>query len=301
MIVYLNGSFLPVAEARVPVTDRGFLYGDALYESLRVYRSGYFRFDEHYRRLVRGAQALGIRVPAAEELRRIGGELAARNAIFDGTMRVLLTRGSGGEGLAPGGAGPPTVVVTLAPIPEARLRRAEAGWTAIVAKARRASAALPAVIKSANRLDAILAKLEAEEAGADEAILLTTDGWVAEGTICNVFWRRGDTWYTPALDLGVLPGVTRGIVLEIAAREETRVEEGRYPVEALRMADEVFVTMTSLGIVRVRALDGRALPAAGPSARFLRLHDEYARLVAAGAARDPLPVPEGVEPGARRA
>lgn len=296
MIVYLNGSFLPIAEARIPITDRGFLYGDALYETVRVQGSGYVRFDEHYRRLLRGAQALAIPVPDAETLRRIGGELAARNGVFDGAMRVTLTRGPGGEGLASREAGPPTVVVTLAPIPEARLRRAEAGWTAIVARARRA----PAAIKSAHRVDAILAKLEAEAAGADEAILLTPDGWVAEGTICNVFWRRGDTWYTPALDLGILPGVTRGLVLELAAREGLPVEEGRYPADALRAADAVIVTMTSLGIVHVRALDGRALPTSGPRGGLARLRDAYAGLVAADAARDPLPLPEGVERGARR-
>lgn len=291
MIVYLNGAFLEQEAAHVSVSDRGFLYGDALYESVRVLRSGYVRFDEHYDRLRRGAEALRIPVPAPDELRRIGGELAARNALFDGTLRVMLTRGPGGEGLAPRDAGPPTVLVTLAAIPEGRIRGAETGWRAIVASARRATVALPTSIKSANRLDAILAKLEAEAAGADEAILLTTEGWVAEGTICNVFWRHGDALYTPSLEVGILPGVTRGIVLELAEREGWRVEQGRYPAEALRSAAEIFLTMTSLGPVRVRMLDGRALPAGGAADRWPVLREAYGELVSAEAARDPLPLP----------
>ena len=146
MIVYLNDRFLPIADARIPITDRGFLYGDALYETVRVQDSGYVRFEEHYRRLQGGARALRIPVPEADTLRRIGGELAARNGVFDGTLRVTLTRGPGGEGLAPRDAGPPTVAVSLTPIAHARLRRAEAGWSVIVASARRAPAALPAAI-----------------------------------------------------------------------------------------------------------------------------------------------------------
>jgi branched-subunit amino acid aminotransferase/4-amino-4-deoxychorismate lyase len=296
MIVYLNGRLCPLEEARIPVTDRGFLYGDALYENFRVYAGGFYRFEEHYRRLADGAAALRMPVPGRAEIRRIAGRLAAANGCRDGTLRVTLTRGPGGEGLRTRGAGPPTVLVTLEPVPAERWRRAEQGWTAIVATARRTPAALPGVIKSANRLDAILAKLEAEAAGVDEAILLSVDGAVAEGTTCNVFWRAGSTLFTPALEVGILPGVTRAAVLELVARAGRAAREGRYPVEALRAADEIFLTMTSLGPVPVRALDGRALPPA-PDDWIPWLRRAYWDEVARAARDDPLPEPGPVETG----
>lgn len=293
MIVYLDGAYLERSEARISIADRGFLYGDALYENFRVHRRGFFRFDEHYARLASGAEALRIPPPAAETLRRIAGELAARNGLDDGSMRVTLTRGPGGEGLSTRRAGPPTVLATLSPIPAERARRAEAGWSAIVAKARRIPAALPGTIKSANRLDAILAKLEAESAGVDEAILLTVDGWVAEGTTCNVFWRTGETLFTPSLDLGILPGVTRGVVFEIAKDEGWSVREGRFAPSDLRGAQEILLTMTSLGPVPVRSLDGAPVP--GPWTTTLRLREAYTLRLERESAADPLPGREGVE------
>lgn len=294
MIVYLNGCYLEAADARVPVTDRGFLYGDALYENIRVYRGGFFRFGEHYRRLTEGAAALQIAPPSAELLRGVAGELALRNGTFDGALRVTLTRGPGGGGLSTRGAGPPTVLVTLASVEPERMRRAEEGWAVIVARARRAPSALPGSIKSANRLDAILAKLEAEATGADEAILLSVDGRVAEGTTCNVFWRSGEVLCTPSLDVGILPGVTRGVVLEIAVRRSWRVREARFPLEALKSAPEIFLTMTSVGPVHVRSLDGRAIPARAGEL-FARLRKEYWMLVEQEAREDPLPNAPGVE------
>ncbi len=294
MIVYLNGTYLEAAEARVSIADRGFLYGDALYENVRVYQGGFFRFEAHYRRLADGAAALRIEPPPPEHLRRVAGELAVRNGQQGGTLRVTLTRGPGGEGLAPRGAGPPTVLVTLTPVSEERMRRAEEGWSAVAARARRAPSALPGSIKSANRLDAILAKLEAETAGADEAILLSIDGWVAEGTTCNVFWRCGAELLTPSPDVGILPGVTRGVILELAQRLGIPVREGRFPLDSLREAAEVFFTMTSVGPVRVRSLDGKPIPRSGEDL-LPTLRPEYWALVEEESRGDRLPEPAGVE------
>lgn len=287
MRVYLNGSYVAEDEAAIPIDDRGFLYGDALYESLRLYRGGFFRFSEHWQRLARGARALRIEAPPEDELREIAGRLVQSNGVDDGSLRITLTRGRGGAGLGTLGVGPPTLLVTLRSIPQARWRRAESGFTAIVASARRSPVGLPSSIKSANRLDAILARLEADEAGVDEAILVSAEGDVAEGTTSNVFWRTGDRLCTPALDIGILPGVTRLTVLEVCRELDVDVEEGRWAVDALREAEEIFLTMSSLGPVRVVQLDGTVLtPPAAPL--FPRVHDAYWALVARETREDPV-------------
>jgi branched-chain amino acid aminotransferase len=160
------------------------------------------------------------------------------------------------------------------------------GWRAILARSRRSAVGLPSSIKSANRLDAILARLEADEAGVEEAILLSADGHVAEGTACNLFWRHGAGLRTPDLGVGILPGVTRGVVLEVADRLGIGVEEGRWPPETLREAPEAFVTMTSLGPVPLTTLDGRPFP--GDRDVVPRVRDAYWSLVGEEAARDPI-------------
>ncbi len=287
MKVYLNGEFLEAEKACIRIDDRGFLFGDALYETVRIFRGGFFRFDEHWSRLAEGAAALRIEAPARDRLRRVAGTLARLNGVTDGTVRITLTRGAGGEGLRTGGSGPPTLLVTVRPIAPARMEKAAAGFTAIVARARRSPVGLPGSIKSANRLDAILARLEADEAGADEAILLSADGLVAEGTVSNVFWRSGDGLRTPHLSVGILPGVTRAVVLEVCRRMAIPVEEGRWPLDDLRRAPEVFVTMSSVGPVRLAALDGAPL-AAPADALFPRVRAAYWSVVEREAGADPI-------------
>jgi branched-subunit amino acid aminotransferase/4-amino-4-deoxychorismate lyase len=287
MKVYLNGRYMEHEAACIRIDDRGFLFGDALYETVRIYRGGFFRFDEHWDRLAQGAAALKIEAPSRDGLREIAGNLARLNRVTDGTVRITLTRGPGGEGLRTAGSGPPTLLVTVRPIAPGRIERAAAGFSAIVARARRSPVGLPSSIKSANRLDAIMARLEADEAGADEAILLSAEGWVAEGTVSNVFWRSGDGLRTPDLSVGILPGVTRTVVLEVCERLGVRVEEGRWPPDDLRRAPEIFLTMSSIGPVRLAELDGT--PLAPPAdAVFPRLRDAYWSVVEQEAAADPV-------------
>ena len=293
MKVYLNGNYLEEAEAAVPVDDRGFLFGDGLYESIRIYRGGLFRFEEHWERLGKGAAALRIEAPKRDALRDIARRLAAMNDVSDGTVRVTLTRGRGGHSLRTVGSGPPTLLVTVRPIAPERMARAAAGFTAIIAEARRSQVGLPSSIKSANRLEAILARLEADEAGVDEAILLSADGYVAEGTTSNVFWRKGARLLTPELALGILPGVTRMAVLDVCADLGITVEQGRWPLSELMSAPEVFLTMSSSGPVRVTELDSRPVPAP-EDAIFPRVRDAYWLLVAREAERDRSDGAEGV-------
>ncbi len=137
MKVYLNGRYLDSTDACIAIDDRGFLFGDALYESIRIYKGGFFRFREHHERLEQGAKALEIEMPPPEELRAAAEGVAGLNSIGDGILRVTVTRGRGGEGLRTAGAGPPTVLVTARSIPRDRMVRAEVGFTAITARSRR--------------------------------------------------------------------------------------------------------------------------------------------------------------------
>ncbi len=290
MTVYLNGEFVNSDEALVRADDRGFLYGDALYESIRLYCGGFFRFEEHWQRLALGAKALKIEAPTLQDLRSIAGRVAAMDSVSDGVVRVTLTRGPGGQGLRTIGSGPPTLMVNVRHVPQQRMKRAAAGFTAIVADARRSPVGLPSSIKSANRLDAILARLEADEADADEAILLSSEGYVAEGTVSNIFWRSGDQLHTPALDIGILPGVTRMAILEVCEDLGIVVKEGRWHLGELVHAAEVFFTMSSLGPVRVVELDSAALQAP-EDALYPGIRDAYWSLVEREAATDPV-IPE---------
>ena len=285
MKVYLNGDYLPAADASIAIDDRGFLFGDGLYESIRIFRGGFLRFREHWERLAKGATALKIDAPSADALHEIVARLAQANEIIDGTIRVALTRGPGGQSLRTTGTGPPTLLVTASAISAERLARARTGFSAIIARVRRNSVGLPSSIKSANRLDAIMARLEADEVGVDEAILLSAEGYVAEGTASNIFWRGGPGLRTPALTVGILPGVTRMVVLEVCEEVEIDVEQGRWPVDELLDAPEVFLTMSSLGPVRVAELDSRPL-ITPEDPLFSRVRDAYAELVTREAKQD---------------
>jgi branched-chain amino acid aminotransferase len=290
MTVYLNGEFVSADEAHIRADDRGFLYSDALYESIRLYCGGFFRFRAHWQRLAQGAAALKIEAPTLEDLRGIVGRVAEMSSVSDGIVRVTLTRGPGGEGLRTLGSGPPTLLVTVRPLATQRIERAAAGFTAIVADARRSPVGLPSSIKSANRLDAILARLEADEAGVDEAVLLSAEGYVAEGTVSNIFWRRGEQLHTPELGIGILPGVTRMAILEVCRDLGIDVREGRWHLGELVRAREVFFTMSSLGPVRVVELDSSPLQPP-EEALYPRVRDAYWSLVEREAAADPVIAP----------
>lgn len=287
MQVYLNGDYVDAVNATIAVDDRGFLYGDALYESIRIFRRGLFRFGEHWERLSAGAAALQIVAPASDEVRAAIAELAHSNDVADGSARITLTRGPGGEGLRTTGSGPPTLLITVRALSAERLAKGRSGFSAIIARSRRSPVGLPSSIKSANRLDAILARLEADASGVDEAIMLSAEGHVAEGTTSNVFWRWDGELRTPALDIGILPGVTRRAVLEVCSGLGIESHEGRWPAADLVRASEAFVTQSSLGPVLIRELDSKPL-STEPTATFHRIRDGYWALVEREAAQDPL-------------
>lgn len=272
MIAYLNGEWVDAADAAIPIDDRGFLHGDAVFETGRLVGGKYFRLREHLRRLADGAAALRIDVPPQPALIDIARGLAERNDLADGSLRITVTRGRGE-------AGPPTVLGTLAPLRPDWREWAWAGWSVVTAEVTHPPASSLAQVKTPGRVHGLVARLEARRAGADDALLLSPEGFITEGPSWNVFWRQGGHLYTPSLDLGVLEGVTRTAILELAPKQGLEVVEGRFPAEALDDAEEIFATMTSLGIVPFRSLDGRILPEdARDAARWLT--EAYWELVA---------------------
>lgn len=262
MIVFLNGDWLRLEDARISIEDRGLLFSDGVFETALLHGGAYFRLAEHIQRFHESAALMGLDSPPAELLTSVARRLARDNALSDASLRIVLTRGSGGV---------PTLFATLRPHDAGWIERAGRGWALITARTRRPStAAVPAQLKALGRAYAVLARAEAARAGVDDALLLTEQEMVCEGPAWNVFWRRGRTLFTPALELGVLAGVTRTVLLELAAHHELDPEAGAYPRSDLDYADEVFATMTSVGVVSIRKLDGRLLPQATPAADRLR-------------------------------
>ena len=256
MIVFLNGQFVPEADAKVSVFDRSFLYGDGLFESVRVYAGKAFRWPQHLERLHAGAKFLGIRIPFSDvELTAAANELVTRNALPEANLRLVLSRGVGPRGYSPKGADSPTLVMTLhsAPVvsPEHPMR-----WELITSSFRIPAGDRLATFKTANKLAQVMARAEAEERGADEALLLNTDGRFAEAASSNLFWIENGVVCTTPLAEGLLAGVTRALVLELAGQLGLPTAERSCRLWQLQQAEGVFLTTSSLEIVPAIALDG---------------------------------------------
>lgn len=280
MIVYLNGEWVAQEDARIPITDRGFLFSDGVFETARIVNSNYFRLQQHLDRLQESARVLSLRTPSINELKTLAYEIVDRNSLVDASLRITVTRGSGGAGLKTRGADHPTVLITAANIAADWKEKAARGWSLITAQTLRPpTSSIPAQLKALGRVYAILATLEAERAGADDALLLTANSEIAEGPTWNFFWRKGAVLRTAALEGGILEGVTRKIIIEIAQSEGLTVEEGLWARPDLDDADEAFATMTSQGVVPIRTLDGREMTARNCATQFQArywnmVHDE---------------------------
>lgn len=259
MTVFLNGALVADDEARIAPSDRGFTLGDGLFETLKVKAGVPMRLSAHLARLARGAQVIGLKLPTLDFAAILAQTLAA-NAIADGSARITVTRGSGPRGVLPPAAPAPTVLVTCAPAaPPAGPARL------VIARSTRRNEFSPlASIKSLNYLDNILARQEATARGADDGILLNTQGRVTETSIANLFALVDGRLVTPPVSEGVLPGVMRAEVLAHG------VEEAPLTEDDLARASEIFLT-SSLGIRKVAGLEGRTLPDHAEADRLLAL------------------------------
>jgi len=259
MLVFLNGRFLPESEAVVSVFDRGFLYGDGLFETLRVLNGVPFRWREHLARLDHGAETLKISLPFdAAKLHEFADHLIKANQMPDALLRLTLSRGVGARGYSPKGADRPSLVMSLHAAPP--LQPNPVRQSRLMTSSMRLLANDPmAQFKTCNKLPHIVARAEAESVDADEAVLLNSDGFVAEGTSSNLFWLDDGTVFTPPLCAGVLPGITRSVVLELSqSLGLTSRETNLYPRQLCK-ADGVFLTLSSMGLVEATAHDGKPL------------------------------------------
>lgn len=255
--VYLNGRIVPESEAMVPVSDRGLLYGDGVFETMRSYGGELFMAERHMMRLWRSAGLLGIPVPVDEDsmMQAVLDTLEA-NELLDATVRVTLTRGPGPRGLLPPPEPEPTLVIMAWPFAPYPRELFMTGVETIIAKTRRTPpASLDPRIKSCNYLSNINAKMEAQAANAFEALMLNHEGFLAEGTVCNLFLVRDGQLRTPSLASGILDGITREHVISLARGIGITVVEGMYTPADLYAADEVFLTNTTMEVMPVSRVD----------------------------------------------
>lgn len=259
MIVFLNGRFVPQKQALVSAFDRSFLFGDGLFETLLVRNAKPFLLRQHLERLEQGARFLRIPLPLSlTALQEHALDLLARNKLRDGSLRLTLSRGVGRRGYSPAGASDPTVVITTHPArPYDPAKPPQ--WRLITASPRLPVGDVLTRFKTCNKLPQILARAEAEDRGADEALLLNTEGRVVEGSRSNLFWVSGRSIGTPPLESGVLAGVTRAVVMELCKPLGLSVRETSLPPKILRQQDGVFLTLSTDGVVEALAWEGRAL------------------------------------------
>ena len=272
--VQLNDRLVPADEARVSVFDRGFMYGDGVFETMRAYRGHTFQLEAHYRRFEASASA--IRLPFPYRLDRISNDIQAvleRNDLTgtDAAVRVSISRGRGVRGPGIAGATDPTYVVAADPLPETVAERRSLGIRLATVRTRRISGeALPAHAKHANYLNSILACAEANEAGADDALLLDSFGKIGECSGANIFLVNGARVLTPDLKTGILPGCARAFVLELCGSNGLDADEVRLDPSVLDDVEEVFVTNSVLEIAPVCGVDYREYRVTGPVTSMLQ-------------------------------
>jgi branched-chain amino acid aminotransferase len=257
MLVYVNGKFLSRDDARVSVFDHGFLYGDGIYETMRAYRGKIFFVDKHLTRLKHSADAISLTLPLP--LDKIGealNEALTVNKLNEAYVRIQISRGDGEIGLDPALCPAPTMVILTRPFKDYPPELFANGVSvAIVQTRRNHPLALDPAIKATNFLNNILAKIESLKAGAYEGIMLNWKGYVAEGTISNIFTVKKGVLHTPSLETGILEGITRDLVLHLARREKIPMRETLMRPKDLMKADECFITNTTVEVLPVTTID----------------------------------------------
>lgn len=277
MKIYMNGELVPEAEAKVSVFDHGLLYGDGVFEGIRTYSGRVFELEAHIDRLYDSAKAIALDIPMAREALMQAVAMTCReNGTDNGYIRLVVTRGVGTLGLNPYHCKTPQVIIICADIQLYPKELYRDGLSIVtVGTIRNLSEAVNPRIKSLNYLNNILAKIEAINAGCMEAVMLNAQGAVSEATGDNIFALRGKTLRTPPVNEGILEGITRDVVMRLAAEEGYEVRETRLSRYDLYTADEVFLTGTAAEVIGVVNIDRRRIGSGVPGPVTNRLIARY--------------------------
>ena len=282
MKIYLNGDYVEKEDAKVSVFDHGLLYGDGVFEGIRLYDGCVFKLDEHLERLEYSAKAILLELPLTrEELSEAVCETCRRNELRNGYVRLVVTRGPGHLGLTPDGCGPSNVIIIADEIQLYPEEFYENGLKIISVPTRRInSSALPPAIKSLNYLNNILAKIEAKRVGFQEALMLNDKGEIAECTGDNIFILSKGVLFTPPLDAGSLRGITRATVIDLADELEVPYREQALTRYDLWTSDECFLTGTAAEVIPCVEVDHRPIGNGQPgemTRRFITSFREKAK------------------------
>ncbi|MBC8230714.1 aminotransferase class IV [bacterium] len=260
--VYLNDELITVEEAKISVLDHGFLYGNGLFETMRAYKNYHiFRLHQHLDRLFRSAEVIRLKIGYSLEIieKAIVKTLAANGLANAGYVRLTISQGTGAPGPDPTTCEKPTLLIVVKPFvpyPEVLYQN---GASAIVSSIRRNAQSPIPRLKSLNYLENILARFQSRDVGAQESIFLDTDGYIAEGSMSNIFFVKSGELYTPSTGCPILPGITREVVLEISSKIGITIREGQWTLEQLLTADEVFLTNSLMELMPLTRIDSACI------------------------------------------
>ncbi|MFH1228641.1 MAG: branched-chain-amino-acid transaminase [Planctomycetota bacterium] len=279
--IYLNGKFYADRDkATISVYDHGFLYGDGIFEGIRVYNGRVFKLDEHIRRLYLSAISIFLHIPITQEkMRQLVVETCRRSGLKDIYIRLVVSRGQGDFGLDPRKCLSPTILIVadkIALYPPEKYKKGLKVMTSSIRRNRPDT--INAQIKSLNYLNNILAKIETFKYGADEAVMLNDEGYVSEATADNIFILKNGKLYTPPAYLGILEGITRATVMEIAVKMGYKVLENPFTVHDIYTSDECFLTGSGAELIPVIEIDDRLVGDGKPGKNFLKLMTAYQKM-----------------------
>ncbi|RKD75693.1 branched chain amino acid aminotransferase [Sinobaca qinghaiensis] len=279
--IYLSGEFVKKEDAKISVYDHGFLYGDGVFEGIRVYSGNVYKLDEHLKRLYNSAKSIMLDIPhSSEEMTEIILETLRKNDLQDAYIRLVVSRGVGNLGLDPASCSSPQIIAIAEELAIYPKEFYENGLDIVTVATRRNSPdVLSPKVKSLNYLNNILVKIEAGLAGVSEALMLNSEGYVAEGSADNIFIIRNNTLYTPPGYIGALEGITRAAIMELSEELGYTLKEEPFTRHDVYTADEVFLTGTAAEVIAVVKVDGRIIGDGKPGYHTNVLLDGFRRKV----------------------
>ncbi|MEK8131373.1 branched-chain-amino-acid transaminase [Paenibacillus filicis] len=280
-VIYLNGEYVSKEDAKISVYDHGFLYGDGIFEGIRIYGGNIFKCREHLERLYDSAKSIMLNIPLTQpEMQDVLVETIRRNGLRDGYIRLVVSRGPGDLGLDPRRSPKANVIIIVEQLSiypeEAYVNGLK---TVSVSTRRNVPDALNPKIKSLNYLNNILVKIQANLAGVGEAIMLNSQGYVAEGSSDNIFIVKRGVVYTPPCYCGALEGITRAAIIELSAKLGYTLKEEPFTLHDVYVADEVFFTGTAAEVIAVREVDARIIGEGKAGPITTNLLQEFRKLV----------------------